>query len=61
MSGISPAARTIGDMLAAKLFDARSRGQGLRNVEVHLSEVELALAIAAGAQLAMETTARVRS
>lgn len=46
---LRPAARALGEKLARQLFAARGN-----KTEAHLNEYELALAIAAGAQVAIE-------
>lgn len=50
-SALSGLAKQCGELAARKLFEGRGN-----NSEVHLSELELALAIATGAHVAMEIT-----
>jgi hypothetical protein len=49
-AGLSALAKGTGELLARKLFKKRGN-----HTEVHLSEYELALAIAAGAEVALQT------
>jgi hypothetical protein len=49
-AGLSSLAKSTGELLARKLFNKRGN-----HTEAHLSEYELALAIAAGVEVALQT------